>query len=236
MHIHKIQEPFWVNPNSPTFNDRIQQTKSLFKLVVAKFQVNFHPGTSLSSVPDLNSLNASKHFIFSEKTISASLSLLYIKPINKYPIIYFLSYIIYTYMMATMIAETSLLNKLKRAIQKVKFLLSFNPTRWVVSSFRGSFTLRKISFNAQPSLLDCTIDSTPVDLHRWGSISSSVSRTTSNASQVSRTISNASSIDDIDKKAEIFIANFYKHIQLERQVSLDLRYCSQNSLERIESI
>jgi Cotton fibre expressed protein len=136
--------------------------------------------------------------------------------------------------LATMNTETSLLNKLKRAIVKVKFLISFNATRWVFSSLRGSFTPRQLSFNAQPSLLDyCTDDSTSVNnFYEW----SPISRTTSNASQVVRTTSNASSNDDIDKRAEIFIANFYRHIQLEWQVSLQLQYCREKSIERIESI
>jgi Cotton fibre expressed protein len=130
-------------------------------------------------------------------------------------------------------AETSLLNKLKRAIVKVKFLISFNTTRWVFSSLRGSSTPRQLSFSAQPSLLDCTDDSTSVNnFYEWRPIS----RTTSNASQVVRTISNASSNDDIDKRAEIFIANFYRHIQLERQVSLELQYFREKSMERTESI
>ncbi|KAF3339268.1 Cotton fiber expressed protein [Carex littledalei] len=138
---------------------------------------------------------------------------------------------------ATMITDISLLNKLKRAIQKIKFLLSFNATRWVVSPLRGSFTTRRVSFNSQPSLLDCTDNSTstPVDSYEWVSNSTGVSRTTSNASQVTRTSSNASSSDDIDNRAEIFITNFYKHIQMERQVSLELRYSQENSFERIAS-
>lgn len=45
----------------------------------------------------------------------------------------------------------------------------------------------------------------------------------------SRTISGCS--EDIDQKAEDFIASFYRHIQMERQVSLELRYCNLN-LER----
>ncbi|KAJ4813601.1 cotton fiber protein [Rhynchospora pubera] len=139
-------------------------------------------------------------------------------------------------MMETTITKSALLNKLKNAIQKVKFLLSFDATRWVLCSIRGSFTPRKVSFKAQPSLLDCTDDATPVDLYGWASNSASVSRTTSNASQVTRTSSNVSSSDDIDKRAEIFITNFYKHIQMERQVSLELRYCREQSLERTGSI
>ena len=31
--------------------------------------------------------------------------------------------------------------------------------------------------------------------------------------------------DDVDKRADAFIANFYRQLRLERQVSLELRYC-----------
>lgn len=138
-------------------------------------------------------------------------------------------------MMATTITETSLLNKLISAIQKVKFLMSFNATGWVVSSFSGPFTPH---FDVQPSLLDCTIDLTPDDFYECISVSTSVSPmvspTASNASQVTRTTSNASSSDDTDKRAEIFIA--YKHIQMERQISLQLRYRREEFFERTESI
>lgn len=43
--------------------------------------------------------------------------------------------------------------------------------------------------------------------------------------QYRRTISYASEDDDIDKKAEIFIANFRRQLRLERRVSFELQYC-----------
>lgn len=139
--------------------------------------------------------------------------------------------------------SSRLLGRLRRAIQKVKFLLSFNTSRWFLSSLLGSPAgPRRLSFKAQPGLLDCTEDyyeagssGSSFGLSRTTSSASGVSRTTSSASEISRTLSDASTGDDIDKRAEIFIANFYRHIQMERQVSLELRYCKERSLERTSS-
>ncbi|XP_072980699.1 uncharacterized protein [Typha angustifolia] len=130
-----------------------------------------------------------------------------------------------------------LLSRLRKAIQKVKLLLSFNATKWMLSSIMASSPgPRQLSFKAQPSLLDCTVDS---DYYELGSsfgpsrtTSSVISRSTSSASEITRSLSDNLSGDDIDKKAEMFIANFYRHIQMERQVSLELRYCKEGSLER----
>ena len=38
--------------------------------------------------------------------------------------------------------------------------------------------------------------------------------------------------DDIDQRTEEFIANFYRQLQMERQVSLQLRYVRGDSLDR----
>ncbi|XP_039115711.1 uncharacterized protein LOC120251232 [Dioscorea cayenensis subsp. rotundata] len=136
------------------------------------------------------------------------------------------------------------LKKLRRGIRKVMFLLSFNAKKWFISSSLKSPNLAKlISFKDQPSLINCyTTDED--EFYEVGS-SLSVSRTSSSASEISRTISSASATtdsssssgDDINVKAEAFIASFYKHIQMEREVSLKLRYCkpSDDDLERTKS-
>ncbi|KAK1289905.1 hypothetical protein QJS10_CPB18g00217 [Acorus calamus] len=124
----------------------------------------------------------------------------------------------------------SLLGKLRRAIQKVRLLMSFNMHGWPLASLIGaapsmilrqisyggssnysssspsaspSLSQRQLSFLGQPGLLDVTEDDCENGL--------SLSRTAS---------------DDIDRRAEQFIKNFYRHIQMERQVSLELRYCT----------
>ncbi|KAI4380558.1 hypothetical protein MLD38_006735 [Melastoma candidum] len=52
----------------------------------------------------------------------------------------------------------------------------------------------------------------------------------SSRGRLQRAMSYHSQEDDVDQRAELFIANFYR-LQLERQVSLDLRYCRGNSFE-----
>ncbi|CAL9162364.1 unnamed protein product [Musa hybrid cultivar] len=133
-----------------------------------------------------------------------------------------------------------LLGLLRRAIQKVRFLMSFDATRWMASSLKRSpLVSRRLSFTARPSLLDCTDDdgyeagsSSSRTLSRTVSLSSSpASRTTSPGSEASRSPSGASSDDDINQRADRFIENFYLQLRMERQVSLQLRYCRQKSLE-----
>ncbi|KAJ0985065.1 hypothetical protein J5N97_003421 [Dioscorea zingiberensis] len=128
------------------------------------------------------------------------------------------------------------LNRLRRGIQKVMFLLTFNATKWFIPSPGLS---RFIRYKDQPSLMDSCITD---DEYYEVASSLCVSRTSSSASEISRTISSTSnddsqsSGDDIDMRAEVFIANFYKHIQMEREVSLKLRYCEgSDGLQRTKS-
>lgn len=140
------------------------------------------------------------------------------------------------------------LSSLRRAIQKVRFLLSFDATKWIVSSLRrrpeetrlaSQKTAARLSFKVPPSLLDCTEDFYSVDsssiISRTTSLSSPVSRTTSPGVETSRSTSSASSGYDINQKADEFIENFYRQLQMERQVSLKLRYLRENSWERTGS-
>ncbi|XP_077237090.1 cotton fiber protein [Tasmannia lanceolata] len=107
------------------------------------------------------------------------------------------------------------LRRLRRAIHKVKFLLSFNINKWRLSSGIGSSSRRQLSFKEPPGLIfdddhDQEAQSSPQILQRTAS-------------------------DDIDRRAEMFISNFYRRLQMERQVSLELRYCKEKSLERTYS-
>ena len=138
-----------------------------------------------------------------------------------------------------------MLKKLRRGIKKVMFLLSFNAKKWFISSslksLKSANLSKLISFKDQASLTNCHT----TDEDEFYEVRSSlcVSRTSSSASEISRTISSAStndgsssSGDDINIRAEAFIANFYKHIQMEREVSLKLRYCKpSDDLERTKS-
>ncbi|KAL5223220.1 hypothetical protein ABZP36_027933 [Zizania latifolia] len=144
---------------------------------------------------------------------------------------------------------TSLLGSFRTAVKKVRFMLSFSATRWILSSIVGSRVAaggatprRLVSFGAArpPSLLDFegSVIVSPARTSGAPSRSASlgppppsrtVSRTSSAASSellimTSSGESSPGGDEDIDRRAEQFIANFYKHIQMERQVSLQLRY------------
>ncbi|RWR82608.1 DUF761 domain-containing protein [Cinnamomum micranthum f. kanehirae] len=116
-----------------------------------------------------------------------------------------------------------LLRRLRKTIQKVKFLLIFNIQKWRhVAPLMGSPSRRQLSFSDTAGLLDCTGDTT-VDDKEKGQSPVPIRRT-------------ASDTGDIDRRADIFIANFYRHIQMERQVSLQLRYANgDDRLERTPS-
>lgn len=147
----------------------------------------------------------------------------------------------------------SLLGSLREAITKVRFLLSSSATRWMLlrSLARGGAPARRLSFDARPGLLD-TIAASPDS----SSCSSRTSRSASLGTATTRTLSRASSAaspealtrassssggrspassagdDDVDQRAELFIANFYRQLRMERQVSLQLRYVRGNSWDR----
>ncbi len=115
----------------------------------------------------------------------------------------------------------SLLIRLRRAVKKVKFLLNFNLNRWRLASVLGhaSSSKRQISFNDRPGLRAACSDD--IESEESGS-SMGIQRTMSFPSE-----------DDVDKRAEMFIANFYRQLQIERQISLELHYCRGNSFNSI---
>ncbi|XP_015057959.1 uncharacterized protein LOC107004240 [Solanum pennellii] len=124
------------------------------------------------------------------------------------------------------IENWSLLGKLKRAVKKITFLLNFDINKWKLASYLiGKKPYHQLSFNEkilqkQPTGLNviCNDENDDQDLAKNGS-----------SKGLQRTMSYPSSEDDIDKRAEMFIANFYNQLRLERQISLELRYCRGNS-------
>ncbi|KAL3841033.1 hypothetical protein ACJIZ3_025624 [Penstemon smallii] len=115
-----------------------------------------------------------------------------------------------------------LIGRLKRAVKKIKFLLDFNVNRWKLASMIGaSSSKRRLSFNERPGLSSCIEDSDS-------------SNGQDSARGLQRTISYPSE-DDIDKRADAFIANFYKQLQFERQISLEVRYYRGNSFDSATS-
>ncbi|PIN20528.1 hypothetical protein CDL12_06770 [Handroanthus impetiginosus] len=115
-----------------------------------------------------------------------------------------------------------LLGRLQKAVRKIKVLLDFNINRWKLASIIGtSSSKRRLSFNNSPGLRGFIEDSDSND--EPGS-----------ARGLHRTISYPSE-DDIDKRADAFIANFYKRLQLERQISLEVKYYRGNSFDSLKS-
>ncbi|WCJ42354.1 hypothetical protein M5689_023167 [Euphorbia peplus] len=118
----------------------------------------------------------------------------------------------------------SLLSRLKRAVKKVKLLLHLDIHRWrLVASMLGASPTNnrpRLSFKERPGLRACYDDDTE---------SESESELESNSPmELRRTISYPSE-DDIDKKAELFIENFRRQLQIERQISLELKYLQGNN-------
>ncbi|KAI5348743.1 hypothetical protein L3X38_001630 [Prunus dulcis] len=117
----------------------------------------------------------------------------------------------------------SLLSRLRNAVKKVSFLLHLNVNRWRIASMIGrtaSGNHRLRSFNDRPGLTAaCADDET------------SSEDSGSSRGHLQRTISYPSDQDDIDQRAEMFIANFRRQLQMERQISLELRYCRGNSFD-----
>ncbi|KAL0289283.1 UNVERIFIED_CONTAM: hypothetical protein Sangu_2465800 [Sesamum angustifolium] len=118
----------------------------------------------------------------------------------------------------------ALLGRLKRAVRKIKFLLNFNVNRWKLASIIGASSSKRssarlMSFNDRPGLRACVEDS-----------GSDGSQGSSTRPGLQRTMSYPSE-DDVDKRADAFIANFYRQLHYERQISLELRYYRANSLD-----
>ncbi|KAI3709112.1 hypothetical protein L2E82_38871 [Cichorium intybus] len=124
----------------------------------------------------------------------------------------------------------SLLSRLRTAVKKVTFLMNSNVNRWrVASSFIGrSRSRRRLSFGERLGLtliVSSSDDEEQEDDNHCDLSSSSHGRELekSRSFHVQRTMSFPEE-DDVDKRAEMFIENFYRQLKYERQVSLQLRY------------
>lgn len=103
--------------------------------------------------------------------------------------------------------------RLKKAVKKFKLLLTSNVRLWCLRSTVGrSSYSRRLSFDDRLGLHGC-IEDDKLDGDRYHLLTTGIQRASSFASD-----------DYIDKRAEIFIANFRRQLRLERQVSLDLNY------------
>ncbi|KAL8127059.1 uncharacterized protein LOC141717208 [Apium graveolens] len=129
-----------------------------------------------------------------------------------------------------------MLNRLRNAVKKVKFLLNMNLHRWrlasILSNKTSSSRRRTLSLNDRRLGLRAYADD-----NYFMNIENSVVptndrrlSTSSSSRRIERTIS-CSSEDDIDKRAELFIQNFKRQLLMERQVSLQLRYSRGNNFD-----
>ncbi|KAG8491128.1 hypothetical protein CXB51_014290 [Gossypium anomalum] len=119
----------------------------------------------------------------------------------------------------------SVMGRLKRAVKQINSLLRFNLTKWRSSCFLRSLSTRRLptlSFNDRLRLHGCIMDEEEEEeeSNKKGPVRA-----------LHRTTSYASADDDVDQRAELFISNFRRQLWLERQVSLQLRYCRSRSLE-----
>ncbi|KAM0986001.1 hypothetical protein ACFX13_013458 [Malus domestica] len=114
----------------------------------------------------------------------------------------------------------SLLSRLRKAVKKVSLLLNLNVNRWRIASVIGrtiSGDHRLMSFNDRPGLRAACSDE-----------NSSEEDSGSSRGYLQRNIIYPLDQDDIDQRAEMFIGNFRRQLQVERQISLELRYCREN--------
>nr|POE66763.1 hypothetical protein CFP56_63906 [Quercus suber] len=88
-------------------------------------------------------------------------------------------------------------------------------------NFSCASTRRRLSFNDRQGLHGC-IEDEKVD--------------ETGSAKVYQRARSYGSDDDIDRRAEIFIANFRRHLRLEKQVSLELRYYRGTSFKSEEDI
>uniref|UniRef100_A0A7N0VIG6 Uncharacterized protein n=1 Tax=Kalanchoe fedtschenkoi TaxID=63787 RepID=A0A7N0VIG6_KALFE len=117
-----------------------------------------------------------------------------------------------------------LINKLRTAVKKISFLLNLNLNRFCIASMitTAPSSSSRLSFRNRALGLQAAY----VDGADWNSDSEpgSTPGSSHSSSRLVRTESCPSSEDDIDSRAEMFIANFYRQLRMERQVSLELRY------------
>jgi len=144
--------------------------------------------------------------------------------------------------------RASILGALREAVRKVRFLLSSGATRWMLLA--RAAPRRGLSFGSRPpGLLD--VEGSIVSPAASSSSSSRTSRSASLGTATTRSLSRASSAaasspedasrggspassggdSDVDRRADLFISNFRRHLEMERQVSLQLRYVRLNSWE-----
>ena len=124
-----------------------------------------------------------------------------------------------------------MLNRLRNAVKKVKFLLNLSLYRFrlasILSNKASSSRRRTLSLNDRQGFRVYADDNLMIENSAVPSSDRRLS--TSSSSRRIEKMNSCSSEDDIDKRAELFINNFKRQLLMERQVSLQLRYSRGNS-------
>lgn len=122
------------------------------------------------------------------------------------------------------VRSLSLVSHLKRAVKKVRLiLLGLKLQRWRLASILGRVTTKRrcLSFNDRLGLQGCIDEddkSGDGNCSQLRRVQSTIARSSSDDTD-----------DDIDQRADAFIANFRRQLRFERQISLELSYCRGNS-------
>lgn len=109
---------------------------------------------------------------------------------------------------------------MNKATKNILFLLSSKMHKWKLTSkiinFRRKHPI-KLFNKSKSSLYDSIRDID--DQYEGPSYTHCIRRTKSSIAR------NNDDENDVDQRAEMFIANFKRQLRLERQISLELRYC-----------
>ena len=106
---------------------------------------------------------------------------------------------------------------ISKAAMKITFLLGSKIHKWKLTSRILSFRRIKLFKKSKSSLYDAIRDID--DQYEGPSYTHCIRRTKSSIAR------NNDDENDVDQRAEMFIANFKRQLRLERQISLELRYC-----------
>lgn len=126
----------------------------------------------------------------------------------------------------------SLLCKLKKVVMKVNFLLSsgFRFSQWSLASILRTPRKRRrysrhVSFGDELGLYNGCSEEKPLFVSSCKSFTC--------VRSFGRIRSSNDSREDIDTRADLFIQNFHRQLRMERQVSLELTYCSKLSCKEM---
>ncbi|KAB2619194.1 hypothetical protein D8674_015063 [Pyrus ussuriensis x Pyrus communis] len=124
---------------------------------------------------------------------------------------------------------------LKRAVNKINLiLLSFKLNRLRLASILGCCSSRAstrhcLSFNDRLGLYSCIEDENTSTDGNQRSLRRVQSTRARDLPKDQSLDDHDGDDDDLDRRADVFIANFHRQLMFERQVSLQLRYCRRDN-------